>query len=54
MILHIFVAYLVYTILGILGAFYFQEFIDTVLSDILILDEATSNIDALSETITSY
>ena len=35
LILHIFVASLVYTILGILGAFYFQELIDTVLPDIL-------------------
>ena len=49
LILHIFVAYLIYTILGILGAFYFQEFIDTVLSDILILDEATSSLDNETE-----
>lgn len=31
LLLHIFVASLVYTVLGILGAFYFQELIDTVL-----------------------
>lgn len=35
LLLHIFVASLVYTILGILGAFYFQELIDTVLPDAL-------------------
>ncbi|PHU40708.1 bacteriocin ABC transporter ATP-binding protein [Pseudobutyrivibrio ruminis] len=32
---HIFIASLVYTILGILGAFYFQEMIDSVLPDAL-------------------
>lgn len=31
LLLHIFLASLVYTVLGILGAFYFQELIDTVL-----------------------
>lgn len=35
LLLHIFVASLVYTILGILGAFYFQEMIDSVLPDAL-------------------
>ena len=33
LIMHIFVASLVYTILGILGAFYFKELIDSVLPD---------------------
>lgn len=33
LLLHIFVASLVYTILGIVGAFYFKELIDSVLSD---------------------
>lgn len=33
LLLHIFLASLVYTILGILGAFYFQELIDSVLPD---------------------
>lgn len=33
LLLHIFVASLVYTILGILGAFYFKELIDSVLPD---------------------
>ena len=33
LIIHIFVASLVYTILGILGAFYFKELIDSVLPD---------------------
>lgn len=31
LLLHVFVASLIYTVLGILGAFYFQELIDTVL-----------------------
>ena len=35
LLMHIFFASLVYTILGILGAFYFQELIDTVLPDAL-------------------
>lgn len=35
LLLHIFLASLVYTVLGILGAFYFQELIDTVLPDAL-------------------
>ena len=35
LLLHIFIASLVYTILGILGAFYFQELIDSVLPDAL-------------------
>lgn len=35
LLIHIFFASLVYTILGILGAFYFQELIDTVLPDAL-------------------
>ncbi len=35
LLLHIFLASLVYTILGIIGAFYFQELIDTVLPDAL-------------------
>lgn len=33
LLLHIFIASLVYTILGILGAFYFKELIDSVLPD---------------------
>ena len=33
LVLHIFVASLVYTILGIVGAFYFKELIDSVLPD---------------------
>lgn len=33
LLLHIFVASLVYTILGILGAFYFKELIDSILPD---------------------
>lgn len=33
LLLHIFVASLIYTILGILGAFYFKELIDSVLPD---------------------
>ena len=33
LLLHIFVASLVYTILGIVGAFYFKELIDSVLAD---------------------
>ncbi len=33
LLLHIFVASLVYTILGITGAFYFKELIDSILSD---------------------
>lgn len=33
LVMHIFVASLVYTILGILGAFYFKELIDSVLPD---------------------
>lgn len=35
LLIHIFFASLIYTILGILGAFYFQELIDTVLPDAL-------------------
>ena len=35
LLMHIFFASLVYTFLGILGAFYFQELIDTVLPDAL-------------------
>lgn len=35
LLLHVFVASLVYTVLGILGAFYFQELIDTVLPNAL-------------------
>lgn len=35
LLMHIFFASLVYTILGILGTFYFQELIDTVLPDAL-------------------
>lgn len=35
LLLHIFFASLVYTVLGILGAFYFQELVDTVLPDAL-------------------
>lgn len=33
LILHIFIASLIYTILGILGAFYFKELIDSILPD---------------------
>ncbi len=33
LILHIFVASMIYTILGIIGAFYFKELIDSVLTD---------------------
>ena len=33
LLLHIFVASLIYTILGIVGAFYFKELIDSVLPD---------------------
>ena len=33
LLLHIFIASLVYTILGIVGAFYFKELIDSVLPD---------------------
>ena len=35
LLLHIFMASLVYTVLGIIGVFYFQELIDTVLPDAL-------------------
>lgn len=47
LLLHIFVAFLVYTIQGILGAFYYQAFVDDILPDGLLRTLTTLSIGVI-------